>query len=388
MMNLTNQNHEISMVEFFSGVGGMRSAIQHAFDEYSRSISDVNTPMKISLKSCTAYEISLYANQTYSLNFNEPISSFKSDRRNNDKSHKTNEHKKRKDFAIYTKLIEQLEPQDVHNVDLWTMSPPCQPFTSTRHAKQLDSADERCKGFKAIITLLRSIDNINQRPRWILVENVKGFYGSDMLQQWYKCLQECGYSWEEYLLNPTQIGIPNNRTRYYMVAERSNRFNSSSTIRTDLPNDLKIEIINPLSDYIHNLNEEESDKYVIPNNVFETDWAKDLPIVCPLDRITHCFTAAYGRQIHRATGSLLLMDNERKQSVADNPIDRSDMKIYLGKLRRFTENELLGLFGFASNFRFPDNLSHDHKYKLIGNSVNVKVVSLLLRYLLLNDDTN
>ena len=429
-MNDDEPKRGIKMIEFFSGIGGMRYALEDALEESQKNSSSSDTTgdanvdhskasRPSSLDSCIAYEISLYANQTYSLNFHEPISSYSNDQK---RRRKENEIHSKKSFAIYTKLIEQLQPQDVHDVDLWTMSPPCQPFTSTRHAKQRDSADERCKGFKAIMKLLRTIhndDNGHKAPRWILLENVKGFYGSDMLNQWYICLKECGYTWEEYLLNPTQIGIPNNRTRYYMVAERSNRFSATTNTANNninhddddsIPTEVvpavtkpiirvpprccdsddndTTKIIQPLSEYIHQLDERECQKYVIPKTVFDKEWAKDIPVVCALDRITHCFTAAYSRQIHRATGSLLLMmnnDNQetRTHSIADEPLDRSDMTIYEGKIRRFTEYELLALFGFPSTFLFPDTLSLEHRYKLIGNSVNVKVISLLLRYLLL-----
>ena len=429
---MENSIDEIHMIEFFSGIGGMRYAIEDAFkhqqdnirmDDGDEDNGDDNGTTTIKgdeegskkekktkrLASCTAYEISLYANQTYSLNFKEPISSFKEDKRcNNQRTssiNTTTSSRISKPFAIYTKLIEQLKPQDVHNTTIWTMSPPCQPFTNTRHAKQRDSSDERCKGFKAIIQLLRNITDLNKRPKWILLENVKGFHGSDMLQQWYDCLNECGYTFEEYMLNPTQFGIPNNRMRYYMVAERSDRFGSDTGLRrecrTSLPSnndcgtittsDSEDVIIRSLSNYIQKLDEKERVQYLIPEQVFESAWAKDIPIVCPLDRVTHCFTAGYGRQIHRSTGSLLLFnnnnddddENHRNKPVADDPIDRTDMTIYKGKLRRFTEKELATLFGFPPSFVFPDELSLDHRYKLIGNSVNVKVISSLLQYLLL-----
>ena len=411
----------IRMIEFFSGIGGMRFAMQDAIDHWNKSSDDDNigssttsnrtqqdyddnnestvtsttsttstskstggtTINDRSIQSCIAYEISLYANQTYSLNFNEPLSSFKDDKRRDASATTATSGTRKNPFAIYTKLIEQLQPQDVDDVNLWTMSPPCQPFTSTRLAKQRDSADERCKGFKAIMTLLQKIDE-PKRPKWILVENVKGFHGSNMLQEWYVCLRECGYTWEEYLLSPTQIGIPNNRTRYYMLAERSNRFILHDSILTAMPCQIEIDEIQLLSTFITNEGGKDYKDYMIPAEVFDMVWAKDLPIVCALDRITHCFTAAYGRQMHRATGSLLLIDSERPHSIAEEPIDRTDMTLYKGKLRRFTENELLNLFGFPSSFRFPDDLSLGHRYKLIGNSVNVKVISLLLKYLVLD----
>lgn len=51
-------------------------------------------------------------------------------------------------------------------------------------------------------------------------------------------------------------------------------------------------------------------------------------------------------------------------------------------LRYFSPSELLSLFGFPYTFTFPDgvNISNRKKYELIGNSINVTVVSLLVSH--------
>jgi tRNA (cytosine38-C5)-methyltransferase len=375
----SNHRKDVKMVEFFSGIGGMRYGIEQALQ-----ILDKSGGIKIS--GCQAYEISIYANNTYACNFVDDVMRVSNSKECN--------------FCVHTKLVEQLKPSDLEGkADLWTMSPPCQPFTTTRNAKQRDSDDQRCRGFKAIIELLRQIKD---RPRWIIVENVKGFVGSDMLSLWQMCLKECGYSFEEYLLSPTQLGIPNHRTRYYMICELSDRFSSCHRSADDptlskLPgiilgqNDCICNETHPISRYLKDdeLPKEDLDALLIADSVFEKDWSKDLPIVSPMDCATHCFTAAYGRQIHRATGSLLLMDPTRTTSVAEMAIDRSDMRKYVGKLRRFSPYELLGIFGFPNTFKFPDEISLEHRFKLIGNSVNVTVIAHVASFLLknVNDET-
>lgn len=324
---------------------------------------------------CNAYEISLHANNTYSHNFTESISK---------------KNKNDTPFSVQTKLIEQLKPHDIDNlgINLWTMSPPCQPFTNTKNAKQRDSDDERCKGLKAIIQLLKAI---KQKPKWIILENVKNFVGSHMLALWQECLMECEYSFEEYLLSPTQFGIPNHRTRFYMICERSERFQNRKICHDNLslsflPGTSQMDVaISPLlvGNFIDkNLDMEERKKLIIPNDTFDKPWIKNLGIVSPLDEITHCFTAFYGRQLHRATGSVLLEDETRSQSIATLPLDRTNMSQYKGKLRRFSPKELLSLFGFPPEFSFPEDISLEHRYKLIGNSVNVSVVSFVASYLL------
>ena len=54
----------------------------------------------------------------------------------------------------------------------------------------------------------------------------------------------------------------------------------------------------------------------------------------------------------------------------------------IGKLRFFTPDEIKILMSFTKNFDFPSEISLKSRYKLIGNSINVKVVNLLLNYLI------
>merc|ERR1712176_1276323 len=96
-------------------------------------------------------------------------------------------------------------------------------------------------------------------------------------------------------------------------------------------------------------------------------------------------------------------------SLETLPLDRSDMTTYEGQLRRFTPEELLRLFGFVSNggnddddrgsrnenvsmagrgtvFEIPSSVvpSLEQRYKLIGNSISVNVVTELLQELLIS----
>eukprot|EP00388_Colpodella_angusta_P006152 GDKJ01018432.1.p1 GENE.GDKJ01018432.1~~GDKJ01018432.1.p1 ORF type:complete len:429 (-),score=77.37 GDKJ01018432.1:50-1204(-) len=51
-------------------------------------------------------------------------------------------------------------------------------------------------------------------------------------------------------------------------------------------------------------------------------------------------------------------------------------------LRTFTERELLRLAGFPDCFSFPDSVSYKSVTQLVGNSINVTVVSRVLRHLI------
>ena len=69
--------------------------------------------------------------------------------------------------------------------------------------------------------------HMQQRPRWIFLENVKGFVGSNILQCWQLVLRACGYDIQQYLLSPvTCVGVPNHRMRFYMVCEGRGNWNT------------------------------------------------------------------------------------------------------------------------------------------------------------------
>jgi tRNA (cytosine38-C5)-methyltransferase len=52
------------------------------------------------------------------------------------------------------------------------------------------------------------------------------------------------------------------------------------------------------------------------------------------------------------------------------------------RLRYFTEREIARLMGFPDSFQFPESVSRRQRYRALGNSLSVTVVSALIRYLL------
>lgn len=100
------------------------------------------------------------------------------------------------------------------NIDCILMSPPCQPFT--RNGLQKDVLDPRTSSFIHLLNLLPEISSL----KFILMENVKGFEKSEMRDLFIKFLSENGFIYQEFLLSPTQFGVPNSRCRYYCLAKR------------------------------------------------------------------------------------------------------------------------------------------------------------------------
>lgn len=175
----------LKVLELFAGIGGWRLALEAAL------------PPGSAAPEVQAYDNAAACCEIYEHNFGEPLS-----RRN----------------------IEQLGVDVLDGFDLWVMSPPCQPFSTTREAKQRDLEDKRCKALEHLCDV---IPRLSKPPKWIALENVKGFADSDACKKMQACLQEAGFTCQQLLLDLASFGTPNHRTRYYLLAERSERFLSS-----------------------------------------------------------------------------------------------------------------------------------------------------------------
>jgi tRNA (cytosine38-C5)-methyltransferase len=104
----------VRVIEFFSGIGGMRLALPDA-----------------PFHSHVAWEVSPRVNPTYRHNF--PGS------------------------PLVEKLVEHAKGADLDGQsDLWLLSPPCQPYTATINAKNLQGADKRASGFHYLIEVRRT----------------------------------------------------------------------------------------------------------------------------------------------------------------------------------------------------------------------------------------
>ncbi len=95
--------------------------------------------------------------------------------------------------------------------DLWWMSPPCPPFTRRGARRDLD--DPRARPFLVMLDRIAAV-----RPRFVAFENVPGFVGSRAHDRLRDTFDRCDYSVRETLLCPTELGLPNRRQRFYLVA--------------------------------------------------------------------------------------------------------------------------------------------------------------------------
>ncbi|XP_047377346.1 tRNA (cytosine(38)-C(5))-methyltransferase isoform X3 [Sciurus carolinensis] len=315
------------------------------------------------------------------------------------------------------------------------MSPPCQPFT--RIGLQGDMTDPRTNSFLYILSILPRLQNL---PKYILLENVKGFEVSSTRDMLIQTIENCGFQYQEFLLSPTSLGIPNSRLRYFLIAKLQSEplpFQVSGQVLMEFPkteyeytqkcavdaeNKIKKKKTEPsicfdssmqcsgkdailfkleTAEEIQRKHKQDSDlsvqmlkdfleddidtnQYILPPKSL-LRYALLLDIVKPTCRRSTCFTKGYGSYIE-GTGSVLQTAEDVQieniyKSLTNLPQEDKITKLSMLKLRYFTPKEIANLLGFPPEFGFPEKITVKQCYRLLGNSLNVHVVAKLIKIL-------
>jgi len=365
----------LTVLEFYSGIGGMHYALKQ---------TDINFNV------LGAFDINTTANIVYKHNFpTTPLL--------------------QKNIQGFT-----VEYLDRFNADIWTMSPPCQPYT--RQGKQEESSDPRAKSFLNILKILGSMEN---PPRYIFMENVKGFECSDTREMFVSTLTSRNFVFQEFLLSPNDFGIPNSRTRYYLIAKyrQAFTFECTASLLSDVADichgqcicntksaentlttvcireKLKMQCLQctryKLSKFVEHDNME---NYLLSKEVL-LRYHSILDITYVHASRSCCFTKAYGKYIE-GTGSVIteVSEMEVEKVYGDVSMTTDDAEKYrllsTLKLRYFAPREVGNLMCFPCEFSFPDETTLKQKYRVLGNSVNVFVISSLMKWFLFSDIEN
>lgn len=291
----------------------------------------------------------------------------------------------------------------------------------------------------SILILFFSVKN---KPKFIFVENVKGFEISKAHELLIESLNKSGYVFKEFLLTPKQFSIPNARQRYYLMGKHcpNNCTIEHSEVLTQIPvlSDNSVSIfdsniddikycdnifIDPNTDNVtEEMNLPKIENYLESfhsDEVLEKFYLKDeqllryhmiIDIVEPESTSTNCFTRSYGHRLE-GTGSILKTSNEHSikdifEQINTNQDQETIIKLLKQlKLRFFTPKEIanflcfpdclglwffvifsvnlqLSFFNFNFHLAFPDGFTTEQCYRLLGNSINVAVCRYLLKILL------
>lgn len=220
------------------------------------------------------------------------------------------------------------------------------------------------------------MSRVKKLPGHVLVENVKGFESSRVRQVLVETLKRCGYDYQEWLLSPNQLNVPNSRLRYYLTAKHNKSLTFKSNdgqVLTEVPKlDTKMlcrfcsselfesedRSVRPLKEYLQDLNDKQSEPYLLSDKVLEK-YFMILDIVKSDSLNTNCFTKGYSHLIEGAGSVLQTKNCDIKRIVSDlNSCQTVEQKICLLRrlgLRFFTWREIANLMCFPDYFGESDH---------------------------------
>ncbi|KAF4651095.1 C-5 cytosine-specific DNA methylase, partial [Perkinsus chesapeaki] len=373
----------VNVLELFSGIGGMRCALASA---------------GVRCKKITAVDVNTESNKVYEKSYGDTPKPKNIASAGGASTTPENKIEQVIRIVLLTGRLLTVGVKWFESMksDMWTMSPPCQPYT--RQGNQQDSDDHRANALGRIIEVLGKMRN---PPRVIVLENVVHFERSRSLCQLLHVLEDIGgYQYRGFMLNPMQFGFPNSRSRFYLVALRdASAFEKLPTVpRSDartpslvlynnvpcvncvtggglrLKSEASRERVCPIPDedgFELITAEIECDCEYTPREVGQfLDAADVLPINSTVPKETlqkpssfcfdivsskslqsMCFTKAY-RKFHNGTGSVLLKSelpttpDSWDEMMRPHFSDLQSMTELFGQLRYFTPSEIARLQGF------------------------------------------
>ena len=452
---MTAKITSLTYLEFYSGIGGWGYALEHACRSINNKNKNDGNDGSILLQPLllAAYDHSDLCNSVLLHNHKFPNMSSSSISEN------INNKKRKKQSLASQTPIEKLTLQTLSslNANIWCMSPPCQPHTR-QHTNQMNEMnDSRSKSFIHLCDMLSEMDD-NSLPQIIMLENVVGFEKSwkhhGSFQTFRNVLHKRNYQVIHIHLDPTHVGIPNNRPRHYTCAilqrreeekGRNGRYDHlfckeilnqapiihdessllaiktstctklSSFLDKDIPP-------NHTSSSSSKVSQQKCQELQIPTKIQTSSsaWCFDIATTTNDNDecITSCFTHSYGKFI-RGTGSILYTGPTSSSPEGNGDGDGGDNTVQFKLLppeertydeswskginwdymRYFSGTEVARLMGFPVDdnvesaddkkknsqteeeeegyrkFSFPSEVTMKQQWKLLGNSLNVRVAA-------------
>ena len=123
----------------------------------------------------------------------------------------------------YAKDITEVKGEDVPKSDCWGFGAPCQDFSVAGRRAGLDGS--RSSLVREVFRIIGEIPE-EDRPEWLIYENVKGMLSSNRGFDFLAILLEMdgwGYDIQWQLLNSKYHGVPQNRERVYLIGHLRGR---------------------------------------------------------------------------------------------------------------------------------------------------------------------
>ena len=188
-------------IDFFSGIGGFRVGMERAghkcvgFCEWDKYAAASYTSMHLITEEQRAYLATLPLKKRQK-------EILKDEYRNGE---------------WYADDIRNVRGADLPLAEVWCFGAPCQDFSIAGCREGLDG--DRSSLVREVFRLVREVRE-EDRPEWLIYENVKGMFSSNRGLDYLAILlelDELGYDAEWQLFNSKDHGVPQNRERIYTV---------------------------------------------------------------------------------------------------------------------------------------------------------------------------
>lgn len=216
----------MKFIDLFAGIGGFRYGLERCnqFNAETRNGSEGREPntsgsdgkrrWSHSYACVWSNEWDKYAADIYEKNF-RPIQQSLSERSEGDNNtpDKSFQRQRMGSGVIDRRDIRAIDTKEIPDHDLLCAGFPCQSFSIA--GKRLGFEDTRGTMFFEIARIIR-----DKRPRYFLLENVKGLLSHDegkTFQTILGVLSDLGYEYQWQVLNSKDFGVPQNRERVFIV---------------------------------------------------------------------------------------------------------------------------------------------------------------------------
>ena len=316
-----------------------------------------------------------------------------------------------KDDKLRLGDVTKINPEEIEDFDLLTGGFPCQAFSNA--GKMKGELDPRGTLFNEIIRIAEV-----KQPKYMLLENVKGFTFKKFKDTFDKVLSELdriGYIVYWKVLNSKDFGTPQKRERIWFVCFRKDvEHNFSFPEEKELTIFLK-DILEDEVDEKYYLKEDVANR-IFPNQktsyCIDANYHKGISVDNFLEKKKRQLIQVDVSQIRRegkpriyegisktlntAQGGghtpliatyIHSMDSFRGYENTSPAIKSSEgsgnqIIINTKRIRKLTPKECFRLMGFLNDEINLEGLSDTQRYKLAGNGQDVNVVSILLNLIL------